>query len=75
MLLRLLWSCSAVWPTFADAIDDANRYAVRIKSSISNSIFFDGGSGTSSGAGFLVDKERGWVINSMRAYPAMELLI
>ena len=24
----------AVWPTFADAIDNANRYAVRIKSSI-----------------------------------------
>jgi len=51
-------------PTLADAIDDANSYAVRIKSSVSNSIFFDGGSGTSSGAGFLVDKERGWVITN-----------
>ena len=48
----------------ADAIDDANSYAVRIKSSVSNSIFFDGGSGTSSGAGFLVDKERGWIITN-----------
>ena len=32
--------------------------------SISNSIFHDGGSGTSNGAGFLVDKERGWIITN-----------
>ena len=48
----------------ADPIEDANSYAVRIKSSISNSIFHDGGSGTSNGAGFLVDKERGWIITN-----------
>ena len=48
----------------ADPIEDANSYAVRIKSSISNSFFHDGGSGTSNGAGFLVDKERGWIITN-----------
>ena len=63
-LLPLLGLSLASQPTLADTIDDANRYAVRIKSSVSNSIFFDGGSGTSSGAGFLVDKERGWVITN-----------
>ena len=50
--------------SFADPIEDANSYAVRIKSSISNSFFHDGGSGTSNGAGFLVDKERGWIITN-----------
>ncbi|ADE38427.1 S1C family serine protease [Candidatus Puniceispirillum marinum] len=48
----------------ADPIEDANSYAVRIKSSINNSIYYDGGAGTSNGAGFLVDKERGWVITN-----------
>ena len=39
---------------------------MRLKSSISNSFFHDGGSGTSNGAGFLVDKERGWIITNAR---------
>ena len=60
-LLPLLGISLVSQPALSDAINDANQYAVRIKSLVSNSIFFDGGSGTSSGAGFLVDKERGWI--------------
>jgi serine protease Do len=60
-ILLILFSFLPAW---ADPIEDANSYAVRIKSSISNSIFHDGGSGTSNGAGFLVDKERGWIITN-----------
>ena len=47
----------------ADPIDDANTYAVRIKSSVRNAAFFDK-AGTSSGAGFLIDKERGLFLSN-----------
>ena len=64
VFLNILLFFAVLKPAAADPIEDANGYAVRIKSSISNSIFHDGGSGTSNGAGFLVDKERGWIISN-----------
>ena len=47
----------------ASPIDDASNYAVRIKSTIRYA-FAEDSAGTSNGAGFLVDKARGWVLTN-----------
>ena len=44
-------------------LSDAEKYAVRVKSSISYP-FAEDEAGTSSGAGFLVDSERGWILTN-----------
>jgi serine protease Do len=44
----------------ASAIEDASNYTVRVKSTISYG-FAEEEAGTRNGAGFLVDKERGWI--------------
>jgi len=45
---------------FSSAIEDASNYTVRVKSTISYG-FAEEEAGTRNGAGFLVDKERGWI--------------
>ena len=47
----------------ADPIEDANSYAVRVKSSVRYAAFFDS-AGTADGAGFLVDKKRGLILSN-----------
>ncbi|MFL2842049.1 MAG: S1C family serine protease [Candidatus Puniceispirillaceae bacterium] len=47
----------------ASPIDEASNYAVRIKSTIRYA-FAEDSAGTSNGAGFLVDKARGWVLTN-----------
>ena len=49
--------------SFADPIEDANSYAVRVKSSVRYAAFFDS-AGTADGAGFLVDKKRGLILSN-----------
>jgi len=49
--------------TIADPIEDANSYAVRVKSSVRYAAFFDS-AGTADGAGFLVDKKRGLILSN-----------
>ena len=47
----------------ADPIEDANSYAVRIKSTVRYA-FAEEEAGRSDGAGFLVDRKRGWVLTN-----------
>ena len=47
----------------ADPIEDANSYAVRIKSTIQYA-FAKEEAGTTNGAGFLIDKARGWILTN-----------
>ena len=47
----------------ASPIDDASKYSVRIKSTVQYA-FAEEDAGTSNGAGFLVDKQRGWVLTN-----------
>jgi serine protease Do len=49
--------------SLADPIEDANSYAVRVKSSVRYAAFFDS-AGTADGAGFLVDKKRGLILSN-----------
>ena len=58
-LIALVWSSSVL----ASPIDDASAYAVRIKSTIRYA-FAEDTAGTSNGAGFLVDRARGWVLTN-----------
>ena len=58
-LIALVWSSSVA----ASPIDDASAYAVRIKSTIRYA-FAEDTAGTSNGAGFLVDRARGWVLTN-----------
>ena len=44
-------------------IDDASSYAVRIKATVRYA-FAEEAAGTSNGAGFLVDRERGWILTN-----------
>ena len=44
-------------------LSDAERYAVRVKSSISYP-FAEDEAGTFNGAGFLIDRERGWFLTN-----------
>ncbi len=47
----------------ADPIEEANSYAVRIKSTV-RFAFAGEEAGTSNGAGFLVDRARGWILTN-----------
>ena len=49
--------------SFADPIEDANSYAVRIKSTVRYA-FAEEEAGTSNGAGFLVDRAKGWILTN-----------
>lgn len=50
--------------SYADTfLSDAEKYAVRVKSSISYP-FAEDQAGTFNGAGFLIDKERGWFLTN-----------
>ncbi|MDC1384027.1 trypsin-like peptidase domain-containing protein [Candidatus Puniceispirillum sp.] len=54
-----------VWTPTVDAspIDDASKYSVRIKSNVRYA-FAEEDAGTSDGAGFLIDRKRGWVLTN-----------
>ena len=54
-----------LWVPFANAspIDDAAEYSVRVKSTVRYA-FAGEGTGTSDGAGFLIDKTRGWILTN-----------
>ena len=54
-----------VWASTVDAspIDDASKYSVRIKSNVRYA-FAEEDAGTSNGAGFLIDRKRGWVLTN-----------
>lgn len=56
-------SITAVAQTTVDPIEEANLYAARVKSSIRYASFF-GASGTSDGAGFLIDKDNGLILSN-----------
>ena len=47
----------------ASPIDDAAEYSVRVKSTVRYA-FAGEGTGTSDGAGFLIDKTRGWILTN-----------
>ena len=47
----------------ADILETANKYTVKIKSSIEFP-FYDDDAGTGKGAGFLIDKEKGWIFTN-----------
>jgi len=47
----------------AEIIEQAEDYSVRVKSTIKHS-FFEDEAGTHKGAGFLVDRERGWILTN-----------
>jgi len=49
--------------TSADPIEDANSYAVRIKSTVRYA-FAEEEAGTSNGAGFLVNRAKGWILTN-----------
>jgi len=49
--------------SIADPIEDANSYAVRVKSSVRYAAFFDSAA-TADGAGFLVDKGRDLILSN-----------
>ena len=55
----------------ADPIEEANSYAVRIKSTV-RFAFAGEEAGTSNGAGFLVDRARGWILTNALAIMAMD---
>lgn len=50
-------------PAYSDAIDEANRFTVKISSAVEYP-FGEEIKGTTRGAGFLIDKERGWVLTN-----------
>ena len=60
MLRQILYLCSViVFPItcVAGALEDASKYTVRVKTSISHA-FAEDEAGTYNGAGFLVDAEK-----------------
>ena len=61
--LVLLFLLGSLASATASILEDASKYAVRIKTSISYP-FFEDEAGVSNGAGFLVDKDRGWIITN-----------
>lgn len=61
--LALLFLLGSLASATANILEDASKYAVRIKTSISYP-FFEDEAGVSNGAGFLVDKDRGWIITN-----------
>lgn len=61
LILHTILFCTASYAnTF---LSDAEKYAVRVKSSISYP-FAEDEAGTFNGAGFLIDKERGWFLTN-----------
>ena len=62
-LLVLLFLLGSLASATASILENASKYAVRIKTSISYP-FFEDEAGVSNGAGFLVDKDRGWIITN-----------
>ena len=62
LLIFLLVSVSRV-SNAESFLTDAEKYAVRVKSSISYP-FAEDKAGTFNGAGFLIDKERGWFLTN-----------
>ena len=57
-------STIAVAPAFAsDIFEDAKKYTVKIKTTIKWP-FFDERRGTSKGSGFVIDKEKGWILTN-----------
>ena len=63
VLTILLAIISFPFAVLGDPIEDANSYAVRVKSSVRYAAFFDS-TGTADGAGFLVDKKRGLILSN-----------
>jgi serine protease Do len=63
VLTILLAIISFPFAVLGDPIEDANSYAVRVKSSVRYAAFFDS-AGTADGAGFLVDKKRGLILSN-----------
>lgn len=61
--LILLFLLGSIANVTASILEDASKYAVRIKTSISYP-FFEDRAGVSNGAGFLVDKDRGWIVTN-----------
>jgi len=59
MLVGLLFPMTAV----ASPIGDASKYSVRVKSTVQYA-FAEEEAGTGEGAGFLVDKGRGWILTN-----------
>jgi hypothetical protein len=59
MFIGLLFPMTAV----ASPIEDASKYSVRVKSTVQYA-FAEEEAGTGEGAGFLVDKGRGWVLTN-----------
>jgi len=49
--------------SYSSPIDDASSYAVRIKATVRYA-FAEEAAGTSNGAGFLVDRARGWILTN-----------
>ena len=66
IILRLiitLLSAAPAWCNDEDYFEQALTYTVEITSQIKTP-FREGAQGIFSGAGFLVDKERGWIVTN-----------
>ena len=61
--LSVFASCILPTVTIADVIDDANRFTVQISAAVEYP-FGEENKGTSKGAGFLIDRERGWIMTN-----------
>jgi len=63
--LLLILLAIVLWVPFIQAspIDDASQFSVRIKSTVRYA-FAGEDAGTSNGAGFLIDRQRGWVLTN-----------
>ena len=71
--LVLLFLLGSLASATASILEDASKYAVRIKTSISYP-FFEDEAGVSNGAGFLVDKDRGWIITNAHVSGEVQVL-
>ena len=63
LLATLLATVSYASFVQASPIDDASNYSVRISSTVAYA-FAEESAGSSDGAGFLIDKERGWILTN-----------
>ena len=61
--LSVILITSFVSQVYASPIDDAAEYSVRIKSAVRYA-FAEEHAGASDGAGFLIDKKRGWILTN-----------
>lgn len=62
-LVTVILVGTSALPAYSDAIDEANRFTVKISSAVEYP-FGEEIKGTTRGAGFLIDKERGWVLTN-----------